>query len=167
MKKGTAITFILGMFAGLTLCGPAAQAATNLTATLNNQPIYVDGQRVFMTAFAIGGNNYVKLRDVGEAVGFNVYWDGIAVQVESSKPYTGVAPVGQAAPPAQQVPPLPPRKRSRPPCAPYGSATPTTPFGPLPTAPPAAGRMAQSAATAPGGPSCAPMPPSAISPGGG
>ena len=103
MKKGTAITFALGVFAGLTLCGPAAQAATNLTATLSNQPIYVDGQQVSMTAFAIGGNNYVKLRDVGEAVGFNVYWDGSAVQVESDKPYTGVAPVGQSSQPAQQA----------------------------------------------------------------
>lgn len=29
-----------------------------------------------MTAYLIGGSNYVKLRDIGEAVGFNVYWDG-------------------------------------------------------------------------------------------
>ena len=42
-----------------------------------------------------------KLRDIGEAVGFNVYWDGASVQVESDKPYTGAAPVDQ---PAQQVP---------------------------------------------------------------
>ena len=107
MKKGTgtAITFALGVFAGQTLCGPAAQAATNLTATLSNQPIYVDGQRVSMTAYQIGGNNYVKLRDVGEAVGFNVYWDGSAVQVESGKPYTGVGPVSQTYPtqPVQQA----------------------------------------------------------------
>lgn len=96
MKKGTAITFTLGVFAGLTLCGPAAQAATAaLTATLSSQPIYVDSRQVSMTAYQIGGNNYVKLRDVGEAVGFNVYWDGSAVQVESDKPYTGAAPVGQ------------------------------------------------------------------------
>ncbi len=98
MKKGTgtAITFAVGVFAGLTLCGPAAQAATNLTATLSNQPIYVDGQRVSMTAYQIGGNNYVKLRDVGEAVGFNVYWDGNAVQVESDRPYTGTGPAANS-----------------------------------------------------------------------
>lgn len=93
MKKGTAITFAMGVFAGMTLCGPAAQAATTLTAaltaTLSDQPIYVDSQRISMTAYQIGGNNYVKLRDVGEAVGFNVYWDGHSVQIESSKPYTG------------------------------------------------------------------------------
>lgn len=55
-----------------------------------------------MTAYAIGGNNYVKLRDVGEAVDFNVYWDGKAVQIESDLPYTGTAPASQTTPPAQQ-----------------------------------------------------------------
>ena len=97
MKKrtGTVLTFAVGVCAGLALCGPAAQAATHLTATLSNQPIYVDGQRVSMTAYQIGGNNYIKLRDVGEAVDFNVYWDGSAVQVESDRPYTGTPPANQ------------------------------------------------------------------------
>ena len=98
MKKGTAITFALGIFAGIALCGPAAHAAAEaLTATLSAQPIYVDGTQVSMTAYSINGSNYVKLRDVGEAVGFNVYWDGGAVQVESGKPYTGMAPDSQTA----------------------------------------------------------------------
>lgn len=92
MKKGTVITFAVGVFAGIALCGPAAQATSNLTASISDQPIFVDGQRVSMTAYAIGGNNYVKLRDVGEAVGFNVYWDGAAVQIESDRPYTGEGP---------------------------------------------------------------------------
>ena len=46
MKKGTAVTFAVGVFAGLALCGSAAQAASGITATLSDQPIYVDGQRV-------------------------------------------------------------------------------------------------------------------------
>ena len=97
MKKGTAITFALGVFAGITLCGPAAQAATEaLTATLSTQPIYVDGQRVELEAYAIHGNNFVKLRDIGEAVDFNVYWDGSAVQIVSGKPYTGESPAEPA-----------------------------------------------------------------------
>ena len=100
MKKGTAVTFAVGVFAGLALCGPAAQAASGITATLSDQPIYVDGQRVSMTAYQIGGNNYVKLRDVGSLVGFNVYWDGEAVQIESDKPYTGEGPVTQTPTPA-------------------------------------------------------------------
>ena len=47
-----------------------------------------------MTAYAINGNNYVMLRDIGKAVGFNVHWDSTngCVQIESDKPYTGTAP---------------------------------------------------------------------------
>ena len=91
----------IGILAGITLCGPATQAATNLTAKLSDQPIYVDGQQVSLTAYSIADNNYVKLRDIGEAVGFNVYWDGEAVQIESGRPYTGEAPASQ---PEQQSP---------------------------------------------------------------
>ena len=93
----------IGVLAGITLCGPAAQAATEaFTATRSTQPIYVDGVQVSMTAYSIGGNNYVKLRDVGKAVNFNVYWDGAAVQIESDQPYTGKAPASQTTQPEQQ-----------------------------------------------------------------
>ena len=96
MKKGTVITFAVGAFAGIALCGPAAQAGTAaLTATLSSQPIYVDGQKVELEAYEIHSNNFVKLRDIGEAMGFNVYWDGAAVQIESDKPYTGEPPASQ------------------------------------------------------------------------
>ena len=96
-KTREAICMGIGILAGITLCGPAAQAVTEtLTAVLSNQPIYVDGQQVTMTAYGIAGNNYVKLRDVGEAVGFNVYWDGSAVQIEIDKPYTGEPPAEPA-----------------------------------------------------------------------
>lgn len=73
-------------------------------AYISNQPVYVDGKQVRLEAYSIHGNNFVKLRDVGEAVGFNVYWDGSAVQVESGKPYTGSTPAGQTTPPTQQAP---------------------------------------------------------------
>ena len=51
-------------------------------------------KEVQMEAYVINGNNYVKLRDMGKAVGFEVYWDSVngCVQVESNKPYTGEAP---------------------------------------------------------------------------
>ena len=104
MKKGTVITFALGVFAGIALCGPAAQAATSLTATLSSQPIYVDGQRVELEAYTIHGNNFVKLRDIGEAVDFEVYWDGSAVQIESGQPYTGEAPANQTSQPLAESP---------------------------------------------------------------
>ena len=44
-----------------------------------------------MEAYNINGNNYVMLRDIGKALGFNVYWsDG--VHIDTNSPYTGSAP---------------------------------------------------------------------------
>ena len=90
---------LCGLVLGLSLSAPAAQAVESLKATLSTNRILVDGQETHMTAYTIGGNNYVMLRDVGRAVGFNVYWnsDAKCVQVESGKPYTGEAPVKSAA----------------------------------------------------------------------
>ena len=98
-----AICMGIGIFAGITLCGPAAQAATAaITAEPSSQPIYVDGALVEMEAYGVHGNNFVKLRDIGQAVGFNVYWDGSAVQIESDRPYTGEPPASQVNPSEQQ-----------------------------------------------------------------
>ena len=97
------LQFLMGFLCGALLIGgftSVASAASGIMATLSSHTVYVDGQQVSMTAYALGGNNYVKLRDVGEAVNFNVYWDGKAVQIESDKPYTGEAPASQPAQPA-------------------------------------------------------------------
>ena len=98
-RKREALFMGIGILAGIALCGPAAQASAAVTATLSSQAIYVDGRQVSMTAYAIGGNNYVKLRDVAETVDFNAYWDGKAVQIESGRPYTGEAPASQPSQP--------------------------------------------------------------------
>lgn len=47
-----------------------------------------------MEAYGIAGHNYVKLRDIGKVVGFNVFWDvnSGCVQIETNVPYTGEAP---------------------------------------------------------------------------
>lgn len=52
--------------------------------------------------YGIAGHNYVKLRDIGKAVGFNVFWDADSgcVQIETDAPYTGEAPSAEAVPPA-------------------------------------------------------------------
>ena len=76
-----------GIMLGAAITGPAASAAEMLAAQRSTQKIYVDGEQVQMEAYAIGGANYVKLRDVGKAVGFNVSWDGKAVQIDSDAPY--------------------------------------------------------------------------------
>lgn len=93
-RKGIAL-FAAGMLLGGALAGPAAQAAEAVAAQRSAQTIYVDGQRVTLEAYSIGGSNYLKLRDVGKAVGFNVYYDAAAnaVQIESGMPYTGESPV--------------------------------------------------------------------------
>ena len=85
---------LCGLVLGLSLSAPAAQAVESLKATLSTNHILVDGQESHMTAYTIGGNNYVRLRDIGKAVGFEVYWDSDAkcVQVRSGIPYTGEEP---------------------------------------------------------------------------
>ena len=85
---------LCGLVLGLALSSPAARAVESLKVTLSTNRILVDGQEVHMTAYTIGGNNYVRLRDIGKAVGFEVYWDSDAkcVQVRSGIPYTGEEP---------------------------------------------------------------------------
>lgn len=85
------MSFLSGIIIGGLLFGSTAAYAAGIIAEKSTQKIIVDGTEVQMEAYAINGHNYVKLRDVGEQVGFNVYWDG-SVQIETDKPYTGVSP---------------------------------------------------------------------------
>ncbi|MDR3278530.1 MAG: copper amine oxidase N-terminal domain-containing protein [Oscillospiraceae bacterium] len=52
--------------------------------------ITLDGKEVSFTAYGIDGNNYFKLRDVGEAFGFGVDWDGAknTIVIDTGKGYT-------------------------------------------------------------------------------
>ena len=103
MKKS--LYLIAGILIGITLFGGTSVLAAGITAERSTNRIYVDGQEVHLTAYNINGNNYVMLRDVGKALGFNVCWDSDAkcVQVESGKPYTGEAPEKSAeAKPVEQ-----------------------------------------------------------------
>lgn len=93
MKHGN---FIIGFMLGAVLFTGTTAYAAGIIAEKSTQKIIVDGSEVQMEAYAINGHNYVKLRDIGEQVGFNVYWDG-SVQIESDKPYTGVSPVEPSA----------------------------------------------------------------------
>ena len=51
-----------------------AQAA-GITAVLSPQSFYVNNKPVEMTAYSIGDNNYIRLRDIGKAVDFYVFYD--------------------------------------------------------------------------------------------
>lgn len=93
MKNGFKNTMLVlvSMALGAALAGPAASAAqAALSALPSTQRIYVDGSPVQMQAYSIDGSNYVKVRDLGKAVGFNVRYDAAAnsVQIESDKPYS-------------------------------------------------------------------------------
>lgn len=81
--------FIACMAAGALLFGGTGAAAAGLTAQPSNQAIYVDGQRVYFTAYAVAGNNYVQLREVGRALDFGVSYDAAtnSVRVSPDSPY--------------------------------------------------------------------------------
>ena len=88
-KQKTAITLLAGMVIGASL---VEGAVAGIVAEPTWQKIYVDGRQVSMTAYNIAGNNYVRLRDIGQQVGFNVYWEN-GVQIDTDASYTGVASV--------------------------------------------------------------------------
>ncbi|MCL2153416.1 MAG: copper amine oxidase N-terminal domain-containing protein [Oscillospiraceae bacterium] len=54
----------------------ASKGSDDKTPWPTSSKIYLDGKEVAFTAYYIEGNNYFKLRDIGEAVGFKVdYYD--------------------------------------------------------------------------------------------
>lgn len=92
MKK--ILYLFIGLALGFALGSPAAQAIEGILAQRCTSPILLNGVPVEIEAYTINGHNYFKLRDIGKAVGFNVYWkseDG-TVQIETNRPYTGEAP---------------------------------------------------------------------------
>ena len=97
MKKGTILYGIVCFALGAAICGGTAAYAAGVMAERSTNTFYVDGEQVELPAYLIGGSNYVMLRDVGQVVGFNVYWneEDRTVQIESDRPYTGVAPEEQ------------------------------------------------------------------------
>ena len=103
MKRGS---FAAGFLTCLLLAGVTTTAyAAGIVAERSHHRVVVDGKEAQMEAYVINGSNYVRLRDIGKAVGFEVYWnsDAKCVQVESKKPYTGEAPVTSAeAKPVEQ-----------------------------------------------------------------
>ena len=78
-----------GILTGIAVSGPATQAAAGLMANPSSQQFYVNEQRVGLEAYEINGNNYVKLRDVGQAVGFGITYEAATntVTIYPDKPY--------------------------------------------------------------------------------
>ena len=103
MKMKT--SFLCGFLAGSLLFGGGAVCAAGVVAERSAQRIFVDGKEVQVEAYLIDGHNYLQLRDIGEAVGINVYWDDTTrtVQIDSSQPYTGTAPEAPAIEKAEKA----------------------------------------------------------------
>ena len=60
------------------------------TAPPSSAKIIVDGKEVSLTAYNIGGNNYFKLRDIGETFNFGIGWDNTSktITIDTSTGYT-------------------------------------------------------------------------------
>ncbi|MBQ3022936.1 MAG: leucine-rich repeat protein [Clostridia bacterium] len=66
---------------------------SNAVATepkISNPKIFVDGKLTIFMAFNIDGNNYIKLRDLGEAFNFGVEWNGTTqtIEINTNKGYS-------------------------------------------------------------------------------
>ncbi|WP_313529155.1 cellulase family glycosylhydrolase [Anaerotignum sp.] len=77
--------------------GVSSSQATQ-TAIPTASKIKLDGETVDVTAYLINGNNYLKLRDLGEVINFGVDWndDTNTVEISSKKGYgdeIGVSPI--------------------------------------------------------------------------
>ncbi len=93
--KQRIIALTAGILIGASMAGPMASAAEeSLQARKSTQQFFVDGQRVELEAYTIGGHNYVMLRDLGKAVDFSVSYDPHtnSVIVVSGSPYQEEAP---------------------------------------------------------------------------
>ncbi len=61
------------------------------TATKGSSNIIKDDEAISLTAYLINGNNYFKLRDLGQSFDFEVAWDSNndIIIIDTSKPYSG------------------------------------------------------------------------------
>lgn len=90
MKKKKITAIAAGILAGIMILGTTASAAPELRVGLTDNTYYVNGQQVELAAYKINGNNYVKLRDLGELVDFGVEYEHSTgkVTIDPSVPYT-------------------------------------------------------------------------------
>lgn len=67
----------------------ALRLLTNPTASPSSLKVTINGVSVPLAAYAMNGNNYFKLRDLGKALDFNVTWDGsTTISIDTSAAYT-------------------------------------------------------------------------------
>ncbi len=74
LVSGEAYTTVGGEFA-------VSSGTESVQAVTNQSKIYINGEEIALQAYTIGGNNYFKLRDVGEVFDFGIAWDGALNQI--------------------------------------------------------------------------------------
>ena len=82
LASGKAYTEVGGEMSG--------KGAENKPAVPTTSKIYLDGEEISLTAYNIDGNNYFKLRDIGQAFDFGVDYDSAKniIMIDTGKPYT-------------------------------------------------------------------------------
>lgn len=53
-----------------------SDTADSIEVVENDTPIFVNGKQTAITAYNINGSAYFKIRDIADAAGFNIKWDG-------------------------------------------------------------------------------------------
>lgn len=102
-SKGKCAALVMtGVLIGASLPSAVMAAEDYLKAVPSPQEFFVDGHRVELEAYSIGGHNYVKLRDIGKAVDFSISYDPFtnAVIVISGMPYQEEQPATAPSTPA-------------------------------------------------------------------
>ncbi len=75
-SKNNAIKLTSGK--AYTVAGGELAVSANPTAkqaALSTSKVYLDDKEIQLAAYTIGGNNYFKLRDIGQALGIVITWD--------------------------------------------------------------------------------------------
>lgn len=82
LTSGEAYTSVGGEMEG--------KSAGKQPAKPTSSKILLDGKEVSLTAYEIGGNNYFKLRDIGQTFDFGVGWDDASrtITIDTSVGYT-------------------------------------------------------------------------------
>ena len=73
MRKYT--YFLLGLLCGAVFfSGTAVMANSGVLAQITSQIFFLNGEQTELFAYNIGGNNYIKLRDLAKLIDFGVEW---------------------------------------------------------------------------------------------
>jgi len=84
------LNFFIGFILGAIIFGGSAAVASGIVANRTTSRVLVNGVQINAEAYNINGNNYFKLRDIGQAIDFAVTWDGAndRILIDTSKGYT-------------------------------------------------------------------------------